>query len=131
MHELPLNLVGQTPIRRRSNPLRDARDTALWRLINLQPAVWRGLVVAAVAIAGTVGLDVAVDLPDNIMLVIIGVLPVLQALYTRGAVTPNAKVVILAPDPVSAPNAIEAGPAAVNSPADEIIDAARSEGESA
>jgi hypothetical protein len=105
----------------------DPRDTALWRLINLQPAVWRGLVVAVLALAATLGFEYAADLPDNVMLLIIGILPILQALYTRKAVTPNAKVAVSVPDPVRAPNKVEAGEAVVNAPDEEIVAAAASE----
>ena len=101
----------------------------LWRLVNLQPAVWRGLVVAALAVAGALGLDVAVDLPDNIMLVIIGIIPVIQALWTKGAVTPNAKVVVVEPDPVNAPGEIAAGPATpIDASHQDVIAAAYSTG---
>ena len=109
-------------------PVGDPKDSVMWRLVNLQPAVWRGLVVAVIAIAGTFGFDAATDLPDNVMLVIIGLIPIIQAVWTKGAVTPNAKVAVVVPDPVGEPNVVAAGKAVVSAPAEFIAEAAGRKG---
>jgi hypothetical protein len=114
-----------------NKPLNTAgpKDTVLWRLVNLQPATWRGVVTAAFVLIAAFGIKVAPEIPDAAFLVILAVLPVIQGLWTKSAVTPNAKVAVRVPDPVNAPDEIEAGPAVpVDVSHESIIDAANKEG---
>lgn len=110
--------------------MRDPDDTLWWRIINLQPATWRGLVIAIVAFLGALGVTISDDIPDSFLLLVAAVLPLIQALWTKGAVTPNAKVAIRIDDPVSGTDEIEAGPAQVSSSLDptEILFKASKEG---
>lgn len=93
--------------------MKDPRDSFWWKLVNLQPATWRGIVTAVVALAVAVGFKVAPEVPDAVFLVILAVLPVIQGVWTRKGVTPNAKVAVVVPDPINAPNTVEAGEAQV------------------
>lgn len=108
--------------------MKDPKDTMWWRLVNLQPAVWRGLIISVIAVAAAFGIKTREDLPDLLMLVVLGALPILQGLWTKGAVTPNAKVAVIVPDPVGAPNKVRAGEAEVNAPNEDVIEAARVKG---
>lgn len=89
------------------------KDSFFWKLFNLQPAVWRGLVTAVFALLAAIGIKVAADVPDVVFLVVLALLPILQGVWTKGAVTPNAKVVVKVDDPIDAPNDISAGEAVV------------------
>lgn len=106
----------------------DPKDTIWWRLVNLQPATWRGIVVAAFALAAALGIKFAPEVPDAAFLVVLAALPLIQGLWTKKAVTPNAKVAIRVPDPIKHPNQIEAGPASVVVSRDRLIEAAETEG---
>lgn len=110
-----------------SNP---PRDSVVWRIFNLQPAAWRGVVTAVFVVLAAVGIKVSSEIPDAVFLAVLAILPIAQAIWTKGAVTPNAKVVVVQPDPVSRPQQVQAGEAVVPSiVSDErILDAARSEG---
>lgn len=94
--------------------MKDARDNALWRLVNLQPATWRGIVVAVFVFLAAVGIKVDPGIPDAAFLVVLALLPVAQGLWTKGAVTPNARVAVSVPDPIRSPQVIEAGEAVVS-----------------
>ncbi len=106
------------------------KDSVLWKLVNLEPAVWRGIVVAVLAVLAAVGIKVAPGVPDLAFLVVLAVLPVFQGLWTKSAVTPNAKVAVVVPDPVEAPSIVRAGEAVVpvRTPRDTIVEAATSRG---
>lgn len=112
----PLEVDGNSP-----------QDTIWWRLINLQPATWRGVVTAVFVLLAAVGIKVAPAIPDAAFLVLIAVLPIIQGVWTKHAVTPNAKVAVSVPDPINAPSEIAPGEAVVpgNVLARDIADAAR------
>jgi len=98
----------------------------LERLTALNPAVVRSIIVAVVAvivlITGKAIDDSTVDIVANVILLL---LPIVAGLFIRKAVTPNAKVIALKPDPVGAPNVIEAGEATVTpEQAAQVVDAA-------
>lgn len=95
-----------------------------WRLVNLNPAVLRGVVVAVVALLGTVGILVTPALPDELVAALAAVAAVVQALWTRAAVTPNARVVVRAPEPITEPGVVEAGEATTIAPNLDILRAA-------
>lgn len=92
----------------------EPKDTIWWRIVNLQPATWRGIVTAVFVLLAAVGIKVVPEVPDAVFLVILAVLPVIQAAWTKKAVTPNAKVAVRVPDPINRPGKIEAGPAVVD-----------------
>jgi hypothetical protein len=108
--------------------MKDSKDTILWRLVNLNPAVYRGLVVAVFSVLAAVGIKVSPEIPDVSLVVLLAVLPLLQAGWTKGAVTPNAKVAVVVPDPINEPNKVRAGQAEVNAPDAEVIKAAQLKG---
>lgn len=90
------------------------QDNALQRLLKLNPAIVRGLLVTlALVIAQVVGHTVISD--DTISQIINGFSAIgslIGAVWTRGAVTPNAKVVVYKPDPVNS-DTVAAGPATI------------------
>lgn len=88
-------------------------DTFWWRLVNLQPATWRGIVVAIFAFLAAVGIKVAPEIPDAAFLLVIALLPIAQGLWTKKAVTPNAKVAVYVPEPTRAPELVQPGEAVV------------------
>lgn len=71
------------------------RASLLRRLLTLEPALVRGVITAIVFVAALWGLDVA-DLGEKVsqtILVLLALVPLIQAWWTRGVVTPDAKVV--------------------------------------
>lgn len=82
-----------------------------WRLVNLDPALWRGLVVAIFALLSSFGFYVSDEEREALILVLVSVVAIVQGLWTRFAVTPNKKVVVYKPSPVDAPAMVVAGPA--------------------
>jgi hypothetical protein len=111
-------------------PTTGPKDTIWWRLVNLQPATWRGVVTAVVVLLAALGIKVAPGIPDAAFLVILALLPILQGLWTKSAVTPNAKVAVAVPDPINAPAEVTAGEAVVpdETPAEDILAAATEKG---
>lgn len=83
----------------------------LWRLVHLNPALYRGFVVAAVMIAGAFGLAVSDNLVNAIVLGLTAVAAIVQAIWTRSSVTANKKVVVMKPDPINRPRLVIAGQA--------------------
>jgi len=85
-------------------------DTNIWwRLTHLEPAMYRGGVVAVVALLGSLGLVVADADTAAIVAVVTAVVGLVQALWTRGAVTANQRVVVYKPDPVDQPSLVAPG----------------------
>lgn len=100
--------------------------TGFWyRLVHLDPALFRGLVVAVVALLASVGIAVTPALPDALIAVIAIVFAIVQALWTKSGVVPNEKVLAYVPDPVNAPDEIAAGSALTGANNDVIIEASR------
>lgn len=99
-----------------------------WKLVNLNPALLRGLVMAVVMVLGTAGILVSPDLADGLIGAWVAVAAVVQALWTRNGVTANAKVVVIAPDPVNAPDTVAPGEAVTEASSTDIIEAARTSG---
>lgn len=98
-----------------------------YRLVHLDPALFRGLVVAVVALLASVGIVVSPALADNLVLVVVALAALVQALWTKPAVTPNEKVVVYVPDPVKKPDELAPGQATVVATDREIIKAARAD----
>jgi len=102
---------------------------ALWRLVHLEPALFRGIILAVVGLLGTLGIVIAPQVPDSLLGFLIAVLALVQAIWTRQAVTPNAKVAVSVPDPVNAPQTVAAGDAVTTATSRDIVSAARSSGD--
>lgn len=110
------------------SPPTDERDTFLWRLVHLEPVVLRGIIVSLVLLLASVGIVVSPQIPDQLVVFLASVGALYQALWTRPAVTANAKVVVAAPDPVDRPNVVAAGEATTTAHNTAIVDAARRAG---
>lgn len=95
----------------------------------LEPASFRGALVAVVAILGTVGVHVTPGVPETIVNVVTGIVTVsafIASLWARRAVTANSRVVVYAPDPIAQPRMVEPGEAVTRASDGAILDAARS-----
>lgn len=103
------------------------KDGFWYRLVHLDPALFRGLVMAVVALLASVGIAVTPALPDALIAVVAIVFAIVQALWTKPAVTPNEKVVVYVPDPVKKPDELAPGEATVLASDREIIKAARAD----
>lgn len=106
----------------------EPQDSFWWKLVHLDPAIFRGLVMAAVLVLGSVGIFVSDELANNLVIAWVAIMAVVQALWTRRAVTANARVAVAVPDPVNAPDVVAPGEAATDAPAAAIIEAARTPG---
>jgi hypothetical protein len=82
-----------------------------WKLIHLNPALWRALIVAVAGILAYLGIGFAVGFQDSVFGLIVAVIAIVQGVWTKGAVTANKKVVVYKPDPVESPDVLAAGPA--------------------
>lgn len=98
---------------------------ALYRLIHLDPALFRGLILAVVGLLGSLGIIITPGLPDELLGVLVSMLALIQAVWTRQAVTPNVKVAVMVPDPISNPNTVAPGQAITGAPSAEVVHAAR------
>jgi len=104
------------------------RNGVWWRIVNLNPVLLRGALVALVTLLGAVGILVAPGIPDALVGLLAGAAAIVQAVWTRPSVTPNARVVVRAPEPITEPGVVEAGEAITSAPNAEILAAARSGG---
>lgn len=103
-------------------------DNSFWyKLTKLEPAVYRGLIVAIVALLASIGVAIAPGLPDAVIGFILVLLPIVQALWTRPAVTANARVAVYLPDPQNEPNYVKAGEATTTATNADILEAAKEE----
>lgn len=105
-------------------PVVNPNDNFWYRLTKLDPAVFRGLIVAIVALLASVGVAISPGVPDALIGFIWAVSALVQAAWTRQAVTANAKVAVVVPDPVNNPQIIEAGEAIATAPPAAIVEAA-------
>lgn len=87
-----------------------------WKLVNLNPALWRALIVATIALLTGVGIAVNGSLEDSIFLFVTAAAAVAQGVWTKRAVTANQKVVVYKPDPVDSPHELAPGIAVSNNP---------------
>jgi hypothetical protein len=97
----------------------------LWKMTHLEPTLYRGGVVAVVALLAAIGFGVSGSTTDTISAIVVFVASVVQAFWTRKSVTANAKVVVYKPNPVDAPKQVAAG-AAVSSDVVAVANAASS-----
>lgn len=77
----------------------EGQDTFWWRLVHLNPVLWKGLVVAVLAVLAITGVHISPQLPDVLDGLVLAVSAIVQALWTQTSVTPNAKVVVAVEDP--------------------------------
>lgn len=82
-----------------------------WKLVHLDPVLLRGAVIAGAALAGSLGFAIGDQKVEAFLAAAAALMYLVQALWTRKAVVPNAKVVAYKPDPVDAPTVIAPGPA--------------------
>ena len=101
------------------------KDTFWWKLVHLEPALLRTLIVAVATLLGTFGVFVASDQIDAIIGFATVALIVVGGVSTRSAVTANARVVVEAPNPISDPGTVVAGEATTTASSAEIVTAAR------
>jgi hypothetical protein len=101
------------------------QDTWWWRLVHLEPALVRMAVMAVVGLLGAFGILVAPAAVDSVIGFVMVTLLVIQWVITRPTVTANARVVVLAPDPINQPTIVTAGAAETSATNGDIIDAAR------
>lgn len=87
--------------------------------------MYRGLVVAGAALLASVGVHFTPSIPDSIIGVIVVLVPIVQGVWTRGAVTANDRVVVVAPDPIDQPRFVMPGDAVTSAPDKAIVEAAR------
>jgi len=103
----------------------DDKTSTWWRLIHLDPVLFRAAVVAVVVLLGTLGILVDPSIPDALVTAWVALAAIVQTVWTRPAVTANARVVVEAPNPVSDPHVVVAGEATTRASDAAIIDAAR------
>lgn len=105
----------------------EPQDTFWWRLVHLDPAIYRGIIMAVVGLLASLGILVSDAIP-NAMIIVIGTLVVaVQALWTRTGVTPNAKVVVYVDDP-NRPKNVLPGEAVTTASDKAILEAANTSG---
>lgn len=102
----------------------------LWRLVNLDPALWRGAVIAVCSLLASLGVVVV---SEEVQLAVIGlvmaVIALVQALWTKRSTVPVKKVVVYKPDPVGDPTKVAPGPA-VSTDIPAVANAAADNGQS-
>lgn len=101
------------------------QDTFWWRLVNLDPAVYRGIIMAVVLLLASLGIAVSDDIPVSVIGAVAALFALIQAMWTKSAVVPNAKVLAYLPDPVDRPGVVHAGAAVTTASDDAVLDAAR------
>ncbi len=65
-----------------------------YKLVHLEPALVRGLVMAVFAFLASVGILVSDAVPDNLVGVVLALFAIIQALWTRQVVVPEERVVV-------------------------------------
>lgn len=71
------------------------KSPSVWyKLVHMEPALWRGFIVAIFAVLASLGILVSDDVPNNLIALVLALTAIIQALWTRQAVVPEAKVVV-------------------------------------
>lgn len=71
------------------------KSSSVWyKIVHLEPALWRGLIVAVFTMLASFGILVSDDVPDNLISLVLALAAIIQALWTRQAVVPEDKVVV-------------------------------------
>jgi hypothetical protein len=100
------------------------KNSMWWRLVNLEPVLWKTIILTIVAVLGSVGILVNDDLANNLVILWTTLMSIIQLVWVRGSVTANARVAVLVPDPAD-PSAVAPGAAFTSAPSTEIVQAAR------
>lgn len=106
-------------------------DTFWWKIIHLNPVLFRTAVIAVFVLAGTLGFRFAAAeaVADAATTVLVSVGALVAALWARDGVVPMDKVVVYQPNPVDNPRVLEAGPATAPANTDaQVLQVARREG---
>lgn len=88
-----------------------ANPSWAWKLAHLNPTLFKGFVMAGIALLGTLGIAVADVKVNAVVGFVTAALLLIQAVWTKPSVTANAKVLALVPDPVDRPAVVVAGEA--------------------
>lgn len=104
------------------------KKSGFWyRLITMEPALVRIVILAIIGALASFGITVSDELPDNLITLVLALLALAQWLWVRTAVTSNKKVVVYQPDPIESPEVVLPGEAKAIEASDyEIVEAARS-----
>lgn len=103
-------------------------DSFWWRLTHLEPAIFKGVILAVVGILAAFGVHVSEAIPDSLIGFLIAALALVQAAWVRKSVTPNAKVVAYTEDPQTPGSRIRPGEAVTAADDATILVAARTPG---
>ena len=107
-----------------TNPQENPKDNFWWKLVHLDPALLRGAIMALVLLLSSIGIVLSPEVPNSLIGFIAAILAVIQAVWTRPAVTPNAMVAVYVPDPINNPQIVAAGEAITTAPDKDIVSAA-------
>ena len=87
-----------------------AKKGVMRRILDLEPLLARGGIVAVLGMVGVVmNMQFTEGTAEQVGNVVFAAFGLLTAIISRGKVTPNKKVLTYQPDPVNRPNAIESG----------------------
>lgn len=89
----------------------NARPSFLYKLTHLEPAVYRGIIIAVFGVAASLGVVVSDTIPDQVIVLVLALLPLIQGFWTRTAVVAEDKVVAYVENPLAGTQ-LKAGPAA-------------------
>lgn len=106
----------------------DPQDTFLWRLIHLNPSLYKGLIVALIALLAIVGVHIAPGLPDALDALVVAVSAITQAVWVKTSVTPNAQVVVAVENPHQGGDVVVPGEATTTASNAAILRAASTAG---
>lgn len=77
----------------------NASPGMLYRFTHLEPSVYRGVVVAIFGVLASMGVVVSDSIPDQLVVLVLAILPLIQAVWTKASVVPKDKVVAYIEDP--------------------------------
>jgi hypothetical protein len=87
-----------------------ASPSFLYRFTHLEPAVYRGIIVAVFGVLASLGVVVSDSIPDQVVVLVLAILPMIQAAWTRASSVPTDKVIAYVEDPYAGKH-LKAGPA--------------------
>lgn len=109
-------------------PENNPEDTFWWRLVNLNPALYRALIMAVVLVLSSFGILISDAIPDSLILLVTAVLAIAQGIWTRRDVTPNAKVIAYTNDPQRGGTMVYPGMATTTAGVDNLLHTAQTVG---
>lgn len=107
---------------------KNPEDTFWWRLVHLNPSLYKGVIVALIAVLAIVGVHVSPGLPDALDGLIVALSAIVQAVWVKTSVTPNAQVVVAVEDPHQGGSQIVSGEATTTASDAAILKAANASG---